>query len=234
MAWTSSFFWDGGVFDLDLFSISPIENPVEMDEDMVRVLEKLKAHPKYPGLFKAAYGTDEINSARVLQALSQFMIMLISDQSRYDQYVTGDEKVLTAEEQAGLAVFESKCATCHSGVLQTDQTFRNNGLPLRPAPDEGRYRITLNPADKYRFKVPSLRNVAVSAPYMHDGRFRTLDAVLDHYRDGVARTENLDPVLAQGAKPGIALTEEEKTLLISFLHTLTDTAFLFDDRFSEY
>ncbi|GAB2783756.1 cytochrome c peroxidase [Rhabdobacter roseus] len=234
MAWESEFFWDGGVGDLDFVPIVPIENPVEMDENTGNVLEKLRQTRRYPLLFKKAFGSEEITSQRFLKALSQFMLTLVSANSRYDKYVRQEGEVLTQEERAGLALFKQNCASCHAGELFTDKSYRNNGLTLQGTPDEGRYLITANPADKYRFRVPSLRNVAVTAPYMHDGRFYTLEAVLDHYASGVQDTPNLDPLLQQNGRRGIPLTAQEKAQLVAFLGTLTDTDFLTDKRFSSH
>jgi cytochrome c peroxidase len=232
MAWETEFFWDGGVGDLDFVSIAPIENPVEMDEKTGNVLEKLRRTKKYPLMFKKAFGSEEITSAAFLKALSQFMLTLVSADSRYDKYIRNEGEILTDDEQAGLTIFRQKCAGCHAGELFTDRSYRNNGLTIQGAMDEGRYLITANEADRYRFRVPSLRNVAVTGPYMHDGRFYTLEAVLDHYADGVQATPNLDPLLTDNGQWGIALTATEKRQIVAFLKTLTDTSFLTDPRFA--
>ncbi len=251
LAWSQAFMWDGGVFDLDLFPIAPIENHVEMDETLPNVLEKLRNDPAYTAQFKKAYGTDEVTTARFLQALSQFMLTLVSGNSRYDRYVRKEAgATLTADERAGMALFTSKgCASCHAGALFTDQRYRNNGLSLAFGDDAGRAHITEKPEDRYTFKVPSLRNVEHTGPYMHDGRFRTLEAVLNHYADGVEDTPNLDPLLKQTSsvtpgqsrlgqsrpgqsRPGIPLTADEQTKLIAFLKTLTDSDFLTNPNFA--
>ncbi|WP_308199007.1 cytochrome-c peroxidase [Chitinophaga sedimenti] len=159
----------------------PITNPVEMDETMEGVLAKLRAHPQYPGLFKKAFGTPEVTGPRMMKALSQFMVMLVSANAKYDSVMRKQGPVFTADEQAGYVIFKNKCSSCHTEPLFTDHSFRNNGIGIGYNGDEGRYTATLNPADKYRFKVPSLRNLAYTAPYMHDGRLLNLDAVLDHY-----------------------------------------------------
>ncbi len=198
LAWSNSFFWDGGVLDLDLVPVAPIENPLEMDETTYNVLQKLRKDGSYAKKFKAAFGTEEVTTARFLQALSQYMLTLVSANSRYDKHVRNEGVTLTADELAGKQLFVQKgCANCHAGELFTDHKFRNNGLSLAFGNDSGRGRITEAPQDDYTFKVPSLRNVEVSFPYMHDGRFRTLDAVLDHYAEGVTETPNLDPLLKQ-------------------------------------
>ncbi|RFS17469.1 cytochrome-c peroxidase [Emticicia sp. C21] len=232
MAFQKEFFWDGGVFDLDLFSIAPIENPVEMDEKLGNVLEKLRKQEKYTTLFQKAYGSKEITTERFLKALSQFMLTLVSANSRYDKYVRKETGgTLTPDELEGLAIFKQKCASCHSGELFTDLSYRNNGLPVYNKEDTGRQRITALEEDSYRFKVPSLRNVAITAPYMHDGRFYSLDAVLNHYTDGVIESKSLDSSLKNNQTLGIALNKDEKAKLTAFLKTLTDEEFLKNKKF---
>ena len=232
LAWSTSFFWDGGVLDLDLVPVAPIENPLEMDETLYNVLEKLRKDSTYPKKFKAAFGTEEVTTARFLQALSQYMLTLVSANSRYDKYVRNEGGTLSADELAGKQLFVQKgCVNCHAGELFTDNKFRNNGLSLAFGTDLGRGRITEAPQDNYTFKVPSLRNVGVSYPYMHDGRFRTLEAVLDHYAEGVTETPNLDPLLKQNGRLGIPMTAGEKASIIAFLKTLTDEEFLKNPQF---
>ncbi|MFK7750092.1 MAG: cytochrome-c peroxidase, partial [Kordia sp.] len=143
---------------------------------------------------------------------------------------------LTANETQGMELFNQKCASCHSGELFTDQSFRNNGLAIDPQyNDIGRERVTGFPQDKYKFKVPNLRNIEVTFPYMHDGRLTSLEDVLEHYRNGVQNTENLDPIFQQtDGTFRIPMTDEEKARIIDFLKTLTDTDFIFDQRFSEF
>ena len=234
VAWERNFFWDGGVHDLDLVAIAPIENPVEMDEKSTNVINKLRTSKRYPPLFKAAFGTDEINGPRFLQALSQFMLTMVSGNSRYDKYVRKEPGgTLTNDEQAGLTAFKAKCSGCHAGELFTDNTFRNNGLYIQGTGDLGRAHVTEQAEDRYTFKVPSLRNIEKTLPYMHDGRFYSLDAVLDHYAENVQSTQNLDPLLKQNGRLGIALSADEKRQIIAFLKTLTDEQFLRDSRFAE-
>ncbi len=233
MAFQKEFFWDGGVFDLDLFSIAPIENPVEMDEKLGNVLEKLRKKEKYAMLFQKAYGSKEITTERFLKALSQFMTSLVSANSRYDKYVRKEVGgILSEEELAGMEIFKQKCASCHSGELFTDQSYRNNGLAVYNAEDTGRHRITQKDSDKYKFKIPSLRNVEITVPYMHDGRFYTLEAVLRHYNESVLDIPTLDPSLKNGQKLGIQTTLDEQKKLIAFLKTLTDSEFLKNKRFA--
>ncbi|MET0464306.1 MAG: cytochrome c peroxidase [Chitinophagaceae bacterium] len=221
LAWSPTFFWDGGVFDLDLQPIVPITNHVEMDESVENVLAKLRQHPDYPSLFRKAFGSEEITTARTMKALSQFMLMCVSSESRYDSVQTGKAS-FTVEEEKGYAIFQQRCNSCHKEPLFTDHSFRNNGIPVGPNNDEGRFLVTLNETDRYKFKVPGLRNLEFTAPYMHDGRFLTLDAVLDHYSSGVQSTPNLDPLLSNGIK----LEMHERLELLSFLKTLSDRKFL--------
>lgn len=234
LAWNTSFMWDGGIFDLDLQAIAPITNHVEMDETMANVLNELRNSSQYPALFKKAYGTDEITTSNFLKALSQFMVMCVSSNSKYDSVMRNEgEKSFTPDEQQGYTIFKQKCSTCHKEPLFTDNSFRNNGISISSVNDEGRYLITQSDADKYKFKVPSLRNLTYTAPYMHDGRFFTVEAVLDHYASQVQQTPNLDPVFQQGTQLGIPLTAVEKQQLIAFLQTLNDKTFVTDKRFSE-
>ena len=232
LLWQDSYFWDGGVHNIDLIPLNPIQNPVEMDEDIAKLLDKLRANSEYPTLFKRAFGTTQITNQRFLQAMSQFMAMLISANSRYDQFIKGTV-AFTDSEKAGFELFKSKCAGCHKGELFSDFSFRNNGLTSTYTLDKGRYEISLNEDDIGKFKVPSLRNISKTAPYMHTGGFATLKDVLDHYGSGVQISPTLDPLLQLNNKPGIILTEDEKLKIIDFLKTLTDTDFLHNPDFSE-
>jgi cytochrome c peroxidase len=234
LAWSTSFMWDGGIADLDLQPIVPITSHVEMEETMANVLTKLRNTTTYPALFKKAYGSDEITTNNFLKALSQFMLMCVSSNSKYDSVLRNEgSKFFTTDEEQGYNIFKEKCSSCHKEPLFTDQSFRNNGISISNVNDEGRYLITQNNADKYKFKVPSLRNLSFTAPYMHDGRFFTLGAVLDHYTKQVQKTPNLDALLQQNSTPGILLSTKEKLQLLAFLNTLNDRAFLSDTQFSE-
>jgi cytochrome c peroxidase len=251
LAWLQRFQWDGGIDNLDEQPIFPIEHADEMDDTMNNVVNKLRATKNYPGLFESAFGSEEITSEKTLKALAQFMLTLVSANSKYDQVIRKENgATFTADELAGQKLFVSKgCQNCHAGELFTDQSFRNNGLSpfertkveyvdgkptVRVVVDEGRYRITGENADRFKFVVPSLRNIAATLPYMHDGRFKTLREVLDFYDSGMVDSPTLDPFFrkANGAL-GIPLSEDEKTKLIAFLNTLTDTEFLKDKRFAE-
>lgn len=227
LAWTPAFMWDGGINHLEVMPIAPITDSAEMDMPLTELLSYLQEATEYPELFESAFGEAEISSANLLKALAQFQGAIVSDDSRYDQYIRG-EYLLTEEQKRGMDLFEAKCSSCHAGVLQTDFSYRNNGLDSIFG-DAGRGRITLDANDYGKFRVPSLRNVALTNPYMHDGRFFTLAQVLDHYGDGIVESNTLDPTLANG----IPLAENEKEDIINFLYTLSDFELLSDLRFSE-
>jgi cytochrome c peroxidase len=227
IAWFPSFMWDGGINHIEVMPIAPITDHNEMDETLTNVVEKLKISSIYPELFKKAFGTEVITDQKMLFALAQYMALLISSNSPYDQYVTGKGS-LNARELNGLSLFRTHCESCHKEPLFTDFSFVNNGLDT-VYEDAGRGRITQLAADSGAFKVPSLRNVDLTYPYMHDGRFFSLESVLDHYTGGVLQNGRLDARL-----PGsINLTPEEKEDIILFLQTLTDYEFLSDLSISE-
>jgi len=232
LAWSTHFMWDGGIFDLDLQPIAPITNHVEMGETVVNVVNKLKEDAEYPSLFEKAFGSREISNTNFLKAMSQFMVMCVSNNAKYDS-VTRNQAVFTEDEQNGYTLFKQKCNSCHTEPLFTDQSFRNNGLPVTTRNDMGRFAVTLQEQDKLKFKVPSLRNLSFTPPYMHDGRFLTIDAVLEHYNAAVQITPTLDPQLQQPGHTGIAMSAEEKRLINTFLKTLDDRVFITDRRFSE-
>jgi cytochrome c peroxidase len=228
MNWHTSFFWDGGVNHIESQPINPIQNPVEMDENMPNIVTKLNADANYRSMFKAAFGDETINSQRIFKALSQFMGMMVSSNSKFDKYKRG-EASLTTEEANGYTLFVSKCASCHTEPLFTDYALRNNGLSVTIVKDSGRAHITKDVADLYKFKTPSLRNLKYTFPYMHDGRFKTLNDVLDHYATGIVVSPTLDPKLAGG----ITLTAQERNNLLAFLNTLNDEEFIKNPLFAE-
>ncbi|AZJ33216.1 cytochrome-c peroxidase [Tenacibaculum mesophilum] len=236
MAFQKQFSWDGAAFHLDIFPIIPITNPVEMDETVTNILEKLQQDAAYRKLFSQAFEDGEINADNTFKAMSQFMLMMVSANSKYDKYIRVEKGgEFSEQERKGLELFKSKCASCHTSDLFTDDAFRNNGLPINPEiNDLGRMTVTLLEEDKYKFKVPSLRNIELTAPYMHDGRFGSLKSVLNFYATGVQETQNLDPILKnENGTIGIALNEQEKENIIAFLKTLTDEEFITDKRFAE-
>jgi cytochrome c peroxidase len=229
LAWQKEFMWDGGINNLEVQALAPLTAHNEMAEDIGDVINKLKADNNYRALFKAAFGEDNINSQKMLKALAQFMVMLVSADSKYDRVKRGAAH-FSADEENGYAVFRAKCAGCHTEPLFTDFSYRNTGLALHPTlKDAGRMKITNQAEDSMKFKVPSLRNVALSFPYMHDGRFYSFDQVLRHYSSGIVKNPGLDPLLTNM----IALSPADKTNIKAFLKTLTDSAFVKDKRFAQ-
>lgn len=234
LAWNKAFMWGGGVFDLDLQPIAPITAHEEMDENLENVMAKLRLMPKYTALFKNAFGTTEINTARMMKALSQFMLMCVSSNSKYDKVMRKEHNTtFSTEEQEGYTLFKQKCASCHTEPLFTDGAFRNNGLAPSPVNDLGLYTATLIDTDRYKFKVPSLRNLRYTAPYMHDGRHFSLNAVLEHYSSQVQQLPNLDPILVQNGNLGITLSTTDKTKILAFLNTLNDETFINNSSLAE-
>lgn len=192
-----------------------------MNETVANVLEKLRKDNEYPALFKEVFGTDAIETSHFFKALSQFQLMCISAESPYDKYVLG-EGTLSDEALHGKAIFDSKCSKCHEGVLQTDQTIRNNGLSVRNPTDKGRALITEKEEGVSKFRVPSLRNWKYTSPFMHDGRFKSLDEVFELYNSGILKSSTLDTSLTNG----IPLTAQERTQLKAFMETLNDENFI--------
>ena len=236
LAFQTAFMWEGATTHLDLQPIIPLTSPIEMNGSFSQIIAMMKADPIYVKLFKQAFSDGQINSENMLKALGQFMVMAVSSNSRFDKFRRNEPGgVLSQDELEGYAIFNKKCASCHATDLFTDNSFRNNGLSINPQiNDVGYYRVTELPQDKYKFKVPSLRNIEKTAPYMHDGRFYTLEAVLNHYSNGVQNNLNLDSSLNTNGTLGIPLTNDQKTKIIAFLKTLTDQQFLTDSRFAEY
>lgn len=228
LAWMKSFHWDGGVNHIEVQPLHPLTAPNEMGSTLDSVIAKLKADSVYRRMFKVAFGDGAINTQRMLKALSQFTGSLVSYQSKYDKVQRG-EAVFTDYEQRGYEIYKAHCASCHPEPLFTDNSFRNNGLSLNRFRDIGRMGITNLPADSLKFKVPTLRNVQVSFPYMHDGRLYTLYHVVEHYRSGIDTTQpTLDPLL----KHRVSMTNKQKNELVYFLYTLTDSSFLRNPRFA--
>lgn len=234
LAWKPSFFWDGRAPRLRDQVVEPIKDHRELDERIENVVGKLRAAGGYAAAFADAFGDGAVTAERLSIALETFLLTLVSHDSKYDRAQRGEAE-LSELERRGLDLFMAEreprsgqfggdCFHCHGGALFTDHLFRNNGLPLDPA-DPGRAKVTGSSLDEGAFVTPSLRNVALTAPYMHDGRFATLEEVLDHYSEGVARTATLDPNLAKHPDGGLGLTKEEKAALAAFLRALTDDRF---------
>jgi cytochrome c peroxidase len=232
LGWQTKFFWDGGANGLESQVIGPITNPIEMHETLANVVAKLNATAEYPELFKAAFGSAEASSQNIMRAIAQFERTLISGNSKYDQYMRG-ETFLSSQELNGLSLFtdmeKGDCSHCHSlGSTFSDFEFRNTGLDSIPV-DEGRYLITLNQGDRGKFKTPSLRNVELTAPFMHDGRFQTLLECVQHYNTGFRYSANLDPNLSFALKG--RMTQQEMEDLVAFMKTLTDEEFVNNPAF---
>jgi cytochrome c peroxidase len=248
MAWERDLMWDGAATTLEQQARLPIENPVEMHQPLADAVRKLQQNPKYPALFRKAFGSATITEENVLKALSQFQRTLISANSKYDRFAaTSNPSILTTDELRGFTLFRThavastrgaECFHCHTlGTFAGPyNTFFNNGLDVTFA-DRGRGGVTNQPFDMGRFKAPTLRNIALTAPYMHDGRFRTLEEVLDHYSDHVRlNSPNLDPNLANSPNDPsgrMMLTATEKRQIIAFLHTLTDSTFINNPDFAD-
>lgn len=227
LAWQKSFMRDGAINHLDVQSLAPISNPVEMDENITHVVSKLQASHLYPKLFYKAFGDSVITGEHTLKAISQFMLTLISSNSKYDS-VMNKQSSFTGQENNGYILFKKNCASCHTEPLFTNDDFRNNGLSVDTTlNDFGRYRVTKNPSDSLKFRVPTLRNVEFSYPYMHDGRFKKLSQVMNHYTNSIEKNKTLAPELQQP----IVLTSNEKVDIIAFLLTLTDKSFLFNPQY---
>lgn len=235
LAWERAFFWDGGAATLEDQVIGPIINPIEMHETLPNVLRKLNADVTYKKLFKRAFGSDSITTKHIMKAIAQFERTVISANSKYDKYVRGEAE-LTFDELKGKELYEDQtkgdCFHCHVvGSTFTDFDFKNNGLDS-VFTDLGRYRVTLKETDKGKFKTPTLRNIELTAPYMHDGRFKTLEEVLEHYDSGFKVTsQNLASDIAL-IKKG-RMSKIEKQQIIAFLKTLTDYDFINNPNFKK-
>jgi cytochrome c peroxidase len=229
MAWHKEMHWDGGINHLEVQPLAPLTAPNEMAEDINNVINKLRSDDKYRQMFKAAYGDDDVNSQRILFALTQFVSLLVSGDSKYDKVKAG-KAVFNTYEENGYKLFQAKCTSCHQEPLFTDFSYRNTGLTLNSyLKDYGRMRITNRKEDSLKFKVPSLRNIFQTFPYGHDGRFLSINQMLEHYSTGIQDSPTLDPLL----KNKIPLSATEKFYLVQFLATLTDSTFITDKRFAE-
>lgn len=229
MIWGRTFMWDGRVTMLERQSVNPITSPIEMNEQMANVVAKLQRSARYAPLFREAFGKAEITEDMVLKSITQFVASLVSANSRYDRYMAGTD-TFSEKERSGLALFRQHCAACHPEPLFTDNSYHNNGLqPDTTLRDKGRAGVTGDAVDVYKFKVPSLRNVEMTYPYMHDGRYRRLRDVLNHYSNKANQTSLADAAVRNMP----ALTDKEKVDITAFLLTLTDREFLTDARFSD-
>lgn len=248
--WSTTLTWDGAFSTLETQALHPIENSIELHQPLTVGVGKLQSTDTYPPLFLAAFGTRTITTDLVLKALTQFERTLISGNSRYDKYLANSHQGFTADEQAGLVLYSThispgnvrgaECFHCHTIPLMSSNyaaQFFNNGLDLTFG-DPGRGGVTGLAVDNGKFVAPTLRNITLTAPYMHDGRFTTLEQVLDHYSDHVQMASpGLDNNLIQGINDlpfgtHMDLTATEKRQVLAFLKTLTDSTFIADKRFS--
>jgi cytochrome c peroxidase len=227
LAWTKDFMWDGGINHLEVQAIAPITSNVEMNETLENIVNKLQKSEKYKTLFEKAFGNQKITGQLTLKVIAQFVVMLKTSNSKYDKVIRKEEK-FTEMEQKGYNLFKINCASCHQEPLFTSEKFENNGLALdETLNDIGRMKITQNPNDSLRFKVPTLRNIQFTFPYMHDGRFKTLNEVIIHYNSGIIKSNTL----AKQLQKPMHLSDNERTEIVAFLKTLTDNEFLFNPRF---
>lgn len=257
MGWGTSFFWDGRAATLEQQALGPVVNPIEMHETWPNAAAKIAADPAYPPLFAAAFGDASVDSIRITKAIAQFMRTLVSGNSKYDRVQRGED-AFTVDEAVGFELFQKEggpvgvpipmpgggfvigqggadCFHCHqpAGGLFTDGQFHNNGLDS-VFTDLGRYVVTGNPFDSAKFKTPTLRNIMLTAPYMHDGRFATIEEVLDHYNEGGHHSSTVDPFMKfTDPDQTLELTPEKRAQLIAFLNTLTDPGFVSDPRFMD-
>ncbi len=222
LGWSSAFLWNGKVQgtleDIMLF---------EAKDFFKTDLDRLRRHPEYPRLFYEAFGQDTITYELAAKALSQFQRTMVSSNSKYDRVLDQSSGVfLTDEELNGYDIFfteKGDCFHCHGGILFTDNQFHNNALDA--SPEAGLSEITGQPLDAGKFKTPTLRNIALTGPYMHDGRYATLEDVIDFYSEGLQSSETVDPLMKSVHLGGKHLTAQEKSDLIAFLKTLTDTTY---------
>jgi len=238
MAWnTNQFFWDGRANLLRHQSLMPIQDNLEMDETLANVVSKLQASSNYPDQFRRAFGTTQIDTLLISKALEQFMNSIVSNQSKYDDYLAGNTTLTTDEERGRYLFFTeynagfpatsgADCQHCHGGANFENDNYMNNGIDDDiSVTDIGRQKVTSNINDKAKFKVVSLRNVELTAPYMHDGRFSTLEQVVDHY-NLVKNSSTLDASFLQQLPNGLLLSSADKQALVAFLKTLTDQKLL--------
>ncbi|WP_439152547.1 cytochrome-c peroxidase [Winogradskyella sp.] len=240
LAWNYNerFNWGGSALSLERQAVEPVENPIELHSNWDNVVDRLQNHPEYPELFRLAFNTNTITQELTTKAIAQFERTLISASSKFDKYSLGEES-LTPQELNGLDIFlredKGDCFHCHgnpNNPLWTDNDFHNNGLDATFT-DLGLGEVTGDPNDNGKFRTPSLRNLAYSAPYMHDGRFATLDEVIDHYSEGLQNSPTIDPLMKKIDEGGVQLSPQEKADLIAFLLTLSDPSFLNNPDFQD-
>lgn len=231
LAWNKFFHWDGGVIHLNAQAINPLTHPKEMDMDIVELLKRLNNSSFYRKRFYAAFGDSVITTPLLMRGIANFSVALVSANSKYDKVILKEEGVeFSDQEQRGYDLFKKYCNACHIEPLFTSHEFKKNGLELDPElKDFGRMGITERRADSLLFKIPTLRNVEFSFPYMHDGRIQKLKEVIEHYSSLSTGNKNVSKELKKIKKP---FTEEQKKDLLAFLKTLTDKEFLYNKDFS--
>ena len=248
LGWESFFFWDGRKTSLEAQILEPVPNPIEMHQSWKDATQKLNADIQYRNRFFRAFNEEGIDSIKVTKAIAQFLRTLISAESKYDIMYKFENKIsLTTKEQAILQTVDNEewagydlfrslngadCFHCHNGPLMQVKKFSNNGLDAAFS-DLGRGFVTGNPSDNGKFKVPTLRNIVLTAPYMHDGRFASLDEVIEHYSSGVTHSATIDPLMEFAGQGGVQLDSQEKYLLKRFLLTLTDYNFINNPKFKD-
>lgn len=243
LLWVRNFFWDGRAEGLEAQAVFPLTDPHEMGQSLEVSVQKLKEHETYPELFENAFESSVITKDRIIKALAQFERTLISADSPYDRFLAGNYTP-TEQELRGMELFRtgpqvemggSNCEHCHGSPKMFKELFHNNGLDQNPT-DIGRMEFTSEATDLGRFRVPTLRNIALTGPYMHDGRFETLAEVLDHYSDHIQVSETLSPFIGVLKNPtggrGIGLSAQQKEDLLAFLNMLTDSTFISNPAFS--
>ena len=238
LAWNfnDKFSWDGKELSLERQALEPVRNPIEMHSSWSNVALRLQQDQEYPTMFLNAFGTERIDSTLVTKAIAQFERTLISGNAKFDQYLLGNTS-LNQQEVNGFTIFMSEdkgdCFHCHgsdNNPLWTDNNFHNNGLDTS-FNDLGLGAVTGDPNDNGKFKSPSLRNLVYTAPYMHDGRFSTLEEVINHYSEGLQNSSTIDPLMKKVNQGGVQLTPQEKADLKAFLITLTDDGFINNPTF---
>ncbi len=245
LAWhKKGMFWDGRSPLVRDQALKPIQDPLEMNETLENAVMKLQNMKQYRDQFIRAFGDDTISSERISLAIEQFELTMISNQSKFDMVQLGQATFTASEERGRILFFQEfdpfipqkggECFHCHGGFNFTNDQFMNNGLDAdADFTDMGRYVVTENANDRAKFKVPSLRNIELTPPYMHDGRFETLEEVIDHYNTGVKNSTTMDGLLFRNIEPGgLQFTPQDKADLVAFLKTLTDVDFMTDPRFS--
>jgi cytochrome c peroxidase len=230
LAWSPHFFRDGGVNHLHLAALNPIQNPVEFDNSLLEIVNRLQLDQSYVTQFNKAY-PDGLSGRNLLHALSCFQLSMISANSRYDAYINGMPSALTDAEKRGMQLFFSQrtgCNSCHTAPLFTRHEFKSNGFFSTYA-DSGRQRITMLERDRGLFSVPSLRNIAHTAPYMHNGSIHSLEDVVAAYNRGASTFANKDSLI----RP-LNLSDNERADIVAFLKSLSDPSFINDKRFKPY